>query len=77
MGKTYNSAQRAARKGKKQQQRKQKAKLHKAEFEIMKYGDRPTAMRVMARVEKRERLNKLANHTRKADRRHDGETQQN
>ena len=75
MGKTFNSAQRAARKGKKQQQRKLKAKLHKAEFEIMKYGDRPTAMRVMARVEKREKLNKLANHTRKADRSYGGKAQ--
>lgn len=77
MGKTFNAAQRAARKGKKRHDRKLKAKLHKAEFDIMKYGSRSQAIAVMKRVEKRDKLNKLANHTRKADRRHEGETQQN
>lgn len=71
-----NAAQRAQAKGKKRQQRRLKAKLHKLENTIMQYGDRETATRVMRRVEKRERLNRLANHTRKADR-NAGQAQQN
>lgn len=45
MGKTFNAAQRAARKGKKRQQRKLTAKLHQAEFAIMKFGSREDAIR--------------------------------
>lgn len=62
------AAQRAAAKGKKRQERKKKAQLHKLEFFVMNNADRTTAMRVMRAVEKRERLNKLANHTRKETR---------
>lgn len=77
MGKTFTAAQRAARKGKKRQQRKLTAKLHQAEFVVMKFGKREDALRVMNRVEKRERINKLKHHTRKAGRNNEGETQQN
>lgn len=70
------AAQRAAKKGKKRQQRKLKAKLHKLEHYVMRNGDRPTAMAVMRRVEKREAANRLANHTRKADRNNEGKAQQ-
>lgn len=62
------NAKRAQAKGKKRQQRRLTAKLHKLEHFVMRNGDRETANAVMRRVEKRERLNRLANHTRKADR---------
>lgn len=61
------AAQRAAKKGKKRQERKKKAQLHKLEFYVMNHADRKTAVKVMRAVERRERLNNLANHTRKAE----------
>lgn len=67
MGKTYNSAQRAARRGKKRQQRRKVAKQHVQEYRDIKYAPRDVAMATLARVEKREERNKLKHHTRKAE----------
>lgn len=61
-------AQRAAKKGKKRQERKKKAQLHKLELFVMRNGDGQTARAVMRRVDRREKLNRLANHTPKAER---------
>lgn len=74
MGKTFNAAQRAARKGKKRQQRKVTARKHVQEYRDMKYAPREKAMRILEQVENRERTNKRKHHTRKV--RHEGETQQ-
>lgn len=77
MGKTFNAAQRAARRGKKRQQRRKVAKQHLQEYRDIKYADRDTALRTLARVEKREQVNKLKHHTRKEDRSHERKTGDN
>lgn len=77
MGKTFNAAQRAARKGKKRQQRRKVAKQHIQEYRDIKYAPRDVAMATLERVENRERRNKLKHHTRKADRNYERETQHN
>lgn len=71
-----NSAQRAAKLGRKRQQRKKVAQLHKLEHFVVRNAPAAVANPLIRRIEKRERLNKLANHTRKADR-NAGETGQN
>lgn len=77
MGKTYNAAQRAARRGKKRQQRRKVAKQHIKEYRDIKYADRDTAIKTLEMVERREERNRLKHHTRKADRNHEGETNTN
>lgn len=67
MSKTFNAAQRAARKGKKRQDRKLKAKLHKAEYNVVKYADRKTAMAMSDKLDRRDERIKRKHHTRKAD----------
>lgn len=70
-------AQRAAKKGQKRQQRKKVAQLHKLEQFVMRNAPGDIANPLIRRVERRERLNNIANHTRKARAHHEGETQQN
>lgn len=77
MGKTFNAAQRAARKGKKRQQRRKVAQQHVQEYRDIKYAPRSVAVATLARVERREQVNKQKHHTRKADRNYERETQRN
>lgn len=71
-----NAAQRAARKGKKRQQRAKVAKLHKLEYFVMRNAPAHIANPLMRRVEKRRADNIAKHHTRKAAH-SEGETQQN
>lgn len=77
MGKTFNAAQRAARKGVKRQQRRKVARQHVNEYREMKYAPRERAIQIYEQVENRERRIKRKNHTRKADRNNEGEKNQN
>lgn len=70
------AAQRAARLGKKRQQRRKVAKLHKLEHFVMRNAPAAIANPLIKRVEKRQAENRLKHHTRKAAR-SEGETQQN
>lgn len=75
MGKTFNSAQRAARRGKKRQDRRKKARQHIEEYREMKNAPRARALQIYEQVENRERTNKRKHHTRKVS--HERKAQQN
>lgn len=75
MGKTFNAAQRAARKGRKRQQRKIVGRQHVQDYRDARNAPREVAMAAISRIEKRERINKLKHHTPKADRKYEWKTQ--